>query len=436
MTQKTMLRGSVWLGSAFGAILAALILIPLAANAIFAGSPPRIIQQNDITSNTILDDTILDVDMSSTTLFSLDELTLGSSTDESSVLTVVASGTAADVIKVMSSTTAALLNLQMLEDGTPLFGVGTSSPSAALSITSLGTYALWIEDESTDTSPFIINGNGNVGIGTTTTSQKLNIEGSNAYISLNDSSNGSEVLFGADLNRLQLWVGGTEWVSLTSAGNFGIGTTSPEVKFSMPGNAAIDGTLRLNKVTYTFPSADGTDTQFLQTNGAGTLSWAAADNLLGRKASTTSMVSQAATTTLLTVNVPGGKLGTNRAIKITYFGETDANVQATDTFTYNVIYGGQTVAFCTLPTTDTTPTGHPVTFEAYIFANGATNAQFSSSYCKTRADDVTFEIVESISNISTSVDSSVNQDLSIGAFVDINHVNAEHRNHYIVVESI
>src|SRR3989338_1941673 len=38
-------------------------------------------------------------------------------------------------------------------------------------------------------------------------------------------------------------------------------------------NAQIDGTTKLNGITYTWPSADGSASQFFQTNGSGTLSW-------------------------------------------------------------------------------------------------------------------------------------------------------------------
>lgn len=42
------------------------------------------------------------------------------------------------------------------------------------------------------------------------------------------------------------------------------------------GTTALDGATRLNNVTYTWPGADGSSGQVLQTNGAGTLAWATA----------------------------------------------------------------------------------------------------------------------------------------------------------------
>ena len=124
----------LWVGVGIGTLSSAFVLLPIIANAIFAGSPPRIINTDDIVSSMISEGTIVSADMSQTTLFSLDELVLGSSTDRSSQLTLVGSSTATDVINAMASTTAALFNLQMLEDGTPRLGVGTSTPSKMLSV--------------------------------------------------------------------------------------------------------------------------------------------------------------------------------------------------------------------------------------------------------------------------------------------------------------
>ena len=45
---------------------------------------------------------------------------------------------------------------------------------------------------------------------------------------------------------------------------------------TVPNNLTVTGTTALNGVTYTWPGADGSNAQVLQTNGSGTLSWAAA----------------------------------------------------------------------------------------------------------------------------------------------------------------
>ena len=59
---------------------------------------------------------------------------------------------------------------------------------------------------------------------------------------------------------------------------------------TVTGAAVVTGTTRLNGVTYTWPSADGTNGQTIQTNGAGTMSWgasAAAGNLASYTAAQT-----------------------------------------------------------------------------------------------------------------------------------------------------
>ena len=70
-------------------------------------------------------------------------------------------------------------------------GIGTSSPGAALAIatstagtrtalllSNLGSgYTMWAEDSANDTSPFVIDASGNVGIGTSTPGAKLAVEG-------------------------------------------------------------------------------------------------------------------------------------------------------------------------------------------------------------------------------------------------------------------
>ncbi|MEK7532695.1 MAG: hypothetical protein AAB579_03805, partial [Patescibacteria group bacterium] len=80
-------------------------------------------------------------------------------------------------------------------------GVGTTTPGAAFAVatstaglntafllSNLGTgYTMWAEDEANDTSPFVIQADGNVGIGTTTPGSLLSVHG-NALISGNLAS--------------------------------------------------------------------------------------------------------------------------------------------------------------------------------------------------------------------------------------------------------
>lgn len=64
----------------------------------------------------------------------------------------------------------------------------------------------------------------------------------------------------------------TERLRITSAGNVGIGTNSPSVRFHVSGNSRIDGSLNINNA-FTLPTTDGTSGQVLSTNGSGTVTW-------------------------------------------------------------------------------------------------------------------------------------------------------------------
>lgn len=120
----------------------------------------------------------------------------------------------------------------------------------------------------------------NVGIGTRNplAGFKIHVVG-NQYISGDLTAAGGDFTLGTGTASTTL--------SVTSVG-LGIGTTSPQFFFSahgsgyfagnvfVGGNLTATGTTRFNTVAYTWPSADGSDTNVLTTNGAGVLSWAAA----------------------------------------------------------------------------------------------------------------------------------------------------------------
>lgn len=98
-----------------------------------------------------------------------------------------------------------------------------------LSVTNTGTGSSFVvNDAASDTSPFVINDGGSVGIGTASPGSSLDVKGT---------------------LRLS-------------------GSTSGYVGLAPPAAAG--------STTYTLPSADGTDGQFLKTNGSGLLSWATA----------------------------------------------------------------------------------------------------------------------------------------------------------------
>ena len=113
-----------------------------------------------------------------------------------------------------------------------------------------------IYDWGTTTYRFVIMDNGNVGIGTTSPTAKLDVAGdastSGSLVFRGTSPATIDVLNGDDL-RFQTSVGGdavlTPRMTITNAGNVGIGTTSPGAKLDVAGNATISGTLALGPQT-------------------------------------------------------------------------------------------------------------------------------------------------------------------------------------------
>ena len=143
-----------------------------------------------------------------------------------------------------------------------------------------------------------INSSGNVGIGTAAPSQKLDVRGS---IRIGDgSSSEQDILFsslngewqvgsntagnGTNSNQFYIWDSAYRLTVQKGTGNVGIGTSTPGEKLHVMGSikltngsgsstftSATSGTL-----SYTLPSSYGSANDFLQSDGSGGLTWAAA----------------------------------------------------------------------------------------------------------------------------------------------------------------
>jgi len=143
---------------------------------------------------------------------------------------------------------------------------------------------------------YINSSGGNVGIGTDSPSEALEVygSGSDIYVKIISTDNDAGIdLFrtgdarddwrivneGGDLEFRKSdddFVSDVDnMVTFFNDGSVGIGTTTPEYTLTVDGTLSVNGATKLNGVQYTWPTADGTNTYVLSTNGAGTLSWVA-----------------------------------------------------------------------------------------------------------------------------------------------------------------
>ena len=150
------------------------------------------------------------------------------------------------------------LNTDKVEkSGTDPVVINANSASTALIVTQSGSgNALVVEDQTSDTTPFVITAAGNVGIGTTGPAAKLSIENGSLIVQNASSAAVTDlgIRFDLDANTqgriysptgksiaLQAGTAGTltDAVTIDQSGRVGIGTTSPGESLHVAGNAQI-----------------------------------------------------------------------------------------------------------------------------------------------------------------------------------------------------
>ncbi|MDP3043112.1 MAG: NosD domain-containing protein, partial [bacterium] len=153
-------------------------------------------------------------------------------------------------------------NIDFTADNNILVG-NRYSGTGASSINDLGTGTIY--NTQLVGNDLILKSAGNIGIGTTSPYAKLSVWGSG-------NSGLTKVFEAVDSASTTLF-------AILDNGNVGIASSSPFTKLGVIGNAYIQGnltttgTMTLNGITYTFPSSQSAS-QYLQTDGSGTLSWA------------------------------------------------------------------------------------------------------------------------------------------------------------------
>lgn len=154
---------------------------------------------------------------------------------------------------ILGFSTAGSERMEITQSGA--FGVGTTSPGGFFSLSTATSSpgllleytgsgpALYVEDVADDTSPFVVDTNGNVGVGTSTPGSILSIQ------DVANFSTGSTTFY-RDIAVPAITATSTVATSTfangvriaTSAGSLGVGTSTPMQTLAVAGHALIGGT--------------------------------------------------------------------------------------------------------------------------------------------------------------------------------------------------
>lgn len=183
----------------------------------------------------------------------------------------VSGGTSGSILFVNSSGNLAQSNSQLFWDNTnSRLGIGTTNPSVQFEV--IGTAKI-------GTNP---TGNGNLLVGSTGTftATFLTTQTTN-YVDIRDTTS-NRVLLGSNSGDMIIHTGSglTERLRvLASNGNVGIGTPSPSSLLSVGSSSQFQinssgNIVKINNVSYSFPSSQGASSAVLTNDGSGNLSWA------------------------------------------------------------------------------------------------------------------------------------------------------------------
>ena len=176
-------------------------------------------------------------------------------------------------------------------DSTLTVGVNDTGHDVKFFGATSGAYMHW--DESTD--DLILGGVANLGIGTTAPTSKLSFGanigndfavyegsgGANKY-GIGMGGDGS----GGDPYRTKLYSNGTELISMTSAGNVGIGTATPTYKLDVNGTGRFTGNVQMDGTVTVGVDDTGKDVKFFGATSGSYMMWDESVNTLSTIAAT------------------------------------------------------------------------------------------------------------------------------------------------------
>jgi hypothetical protein len=145
-------------------------------------------------------------------------------------------------------------------------GIGITTPSASLHVNNTTPSASFLVEDSTnpDTTPFIIDATGNTGIGTTTPTHKLHVYNTDSNSVLIERSSSFNAHIQYKNTSGSMWAGLTPLGNfsignqadltsglltvVSSSGNVGIGTPTPNAKLDVSGSLSITGSISLTNI--------------------------------------------------------------------------------------------------------------------------------------------------------------------------------------------